>query len=172
MIQSNIAKEQVECLQGMHATAEAVKSQFKKCSWVHIACQGKQDLHSPERSGLILHAETLELEAIVRMSMSNAQFVFLSASNTATGTSDLVNESFHLAGGFIAAGFRGAVGTLWNINDSDRPVVAEIFYSHLFRNGRTPDASEAAEALQLAVKELKARHVPYERWAPFVHLGV
>jgi len=172
MIQSIIAKEQVECLQGVHATVEAMKSQLKKYSWAHIACQGKQDLYSPERSGLILHAETLELETILRMSLPNAQFVFLSASNTAKGNNDLVNESFHLAGGFIAAGFRGAIGTLWNISDSDRPLVAEIFYSHLFRNGRTPDASEAAEALQLAVKELKARHVPYERWVPFVHLGV
>ncbi|KAJ6545535.1 CHAT domain-containing protein [Mycena capillaripes] len=171
MIQSIIAKEQVECLQGENATAEAVKSQLKKCSWAHIACQGKQDLYSPERSGLILHAETLELEAILHMSLPNAQFVFLSASNTAKGDSHLVNESFHLAGGFIAAGFRGAVGTLWNISDSDRPLVAEIFYSHLFRNGRIPDARDAAEALQLAVNKLKALNVPYERWVPFVHLG-
>jgi hypothetical protein len=58
------------------------------------------------------------------------------------------------------------------MNDADGPLVAEIVYGHLFRHGRQPQASDVAEALQLAVKELKARSVPYERWMPFVHMGV
>ncbi|KAJ7646372.1 hypothetical protein DFH06DRAFT_997676 [Mycena polygramma] len=58
------------------------------------------------------------------------------------------------------------------MNDSDGPIVAEIVYSHLFRDCREPQASDAAEALQLAVKELKKRGVPYERWVPFIHMGI
>jgi CHAT domain-containing protein len=76
-----------------------------------------------------------------------------------------------LGGGFIAAGFRGAIGTLWSMNDTDGPLVSEIIYSHLFRNGRHPQASDAAEALQVAVNELKKK-VPFERWIAFIHMGV
>jgi hypothetical protein len=61
---------------------------------------------------------------------------------------------------------------MWSMQDEDGPVVAEIVYSHLFRNGQEPRASDAAEALQLAVNELKKRKVPYERWVPFIHMGV
>jgi CHAT domain-containing protein len=88
------------------------------------------------------------------------------------GDGELVNESFHLGGGFIAAGFRGAIGTLWSMKDQDGPLVAKNVYSHLFRDGRQPQATDAAEALQLAVQELKRRKVPYERWIPFIHMGV
>jgi hypothetical protein len=58
------------------------------------------------------------------------------------------------------------------MNDSDGPTVAEIVYSHLFREGQQPTHTNAAEALQLAVKELKSRKVPYERWVPFIHIGI
>ncbi|KAJ6496857.1 CHAT domain-containing protein [Mycena vulgaris] len=114
----------------------------------------------------------LELETILRMNFSTAEFVFLAACQTAMGDSQLVNESFHLGGGFIAAGFRSAIGTLWSMNDRDGPLVAEKVYSHLFQEGRQPQASDTAEALQLAVEELKAQKVPYERWIPFIHMGI
>ena len=55
------------------------------------------------------------------------------------GDSELVNESFHLDGGFIAAGFCSAVGTLWSMMI---PLVAETFYSYLFHDGRHPQASD------------------------------
>ncbi|KAJ7754396.1 hypothetical protein DFH07DRAFT_743791 [Mycena maculata] len=58
------------------------------------------------------------------------------------------------------------------MNDEDGPLNAEKFYSHLFRGGRQPRASDTAEALQLVVTELKARNIPYERWIPFIHMGV
>ncbi|KAJ6575681.1 hypothetical protein DFH09DRAFT_1150863, partial [Mycena vulgaris] len=106
------------------------------------------------------------------MNLSTAEFVFLAACQTAMGDSQLVNESFHLGGGFIAAGFRSAIGTLWSMNDWDGPLVAEKIYSHLFREGQQPQTSDTAEALQLAVQELKAQNVPYERWIPFIHMGI
>jgi hypothetical protein len=58
------------------------------------------------------------------------------------------------------------------MNDSDGPTVAEIVYSHLFHEGQNPTHTDAAKALQFAVKELKSRKVPYERWVPFIHIGV
>ncbi|KAJ6575609.1 CHAT domain-containing protein [Mycena vulgaris] len=162
----------VHCLEGQEATVDAVKQELQNCAFIHLACHGKQDLAEPTKSHLQLYGGILELETILQMPLSNAEFVFLAACQTAMGDSELVNESFHLGGGFIAAGFRGAIGTLWSIYDTDGPLVAQVVYSHLFRDGQQSQATDAAEALQLAVNELKARKVPYERWIPFVHMGI
>lgn len=137
-----------------------------------MACHGIQDIAEPTKSCLLLYDGSLELEKILEMRLSNAEFVFLAACQTAMGDAGLVNESFHLGGGFIAAGFRSAVGTLWSMKDEDGPLVAGSFYSHLFRNGQQPQVTDTAEALQLAVNGLKARNVPYERWVPFIHMGI
>lgn len=162
----------VACLEGEKATVNAVKLQLQECSWAHLACHGKQDLIEPTKSCLMLYEGSLELKTILQMPLSNAEVVFLAACQTAMGDSELVNESFHLGGGFIAAGFRGAIGTMWSMNDNDGPLVAETVYSWLFQDGQQPQATEAAMALQLAVKELKDRKVPHERWIPFIHMGV
>jgi hypothetical protein len=58
------------------------------------------------------------------------------------------------------------------MNNDDGPTVTEVVYSHLFREGQQPKHTNAAKALQLAVKELKSRKVPYERWVPFIHIGI
>ncbi|KAJ7910337.1 CHAT domain-containing protein [Mycena leptocephala] len=162
----------VQCLLGEQATVDAVKLQLQECSWVHLACHGYQNPQYPAQSHLRLYRGILELETILRMPLPNAQFVFLAACQTAMGDIQLVNESFHLGGGFITAGFQNAIGTMWSMNDNDGPVVAEIVYSHLFRNGQHPKHTDAAEALQLAVKHLKDTKVPCERWIPFIHMGV
>ncbi|KAJ7687853.1 CHAT domain-containing protein [Mycena rosella] len=169
---SIIPHSQVQSLEGHQATVDAVKLQLEDFSWVHLACHGKQDLIKPTKSHLLLYGGVLELETILCMPLSNAEFVFLAACQTAMGDAQLINESFHLGGGFIAAGFRSAIGTLWSMNDRDGPLVAEIVYSHLFREGQQAQASNTAEALLLAVDELKARKVPYERWIPFIHMGI
>ncbi|KAJ6582485.1 hypothetical protein DFH09DRAFT_912299 [Mycena vulgaris] len=58
------------------------------------------------------------------------------------------------------------------MNDQDGPLIAEKVYSHLFQEGQQPQASDTAEAPQIAVEELKARKVPYEWWIPFIHMGI
>ncbi|KAJ7206340.1 CHAT domain-containing protein [Mycena pura] len=134
----------IECLEGGQATVDAVETQLKECSWLHLACHGMQNLASPTQSRLLLYEGSLDLGSILQMPLSNAEVVFLAACQTAMGDSELVNESFHLGGGFIAAGFRGAIGTLWSMNDKDGPFVAEKFYARLFGDGRRPLASDAA----------------------------
>ncbi|KAJ7936534.1 CHAT domain-containing protein, partial [Mycena leptocephala] len=124
-ISSIIESPDLQCLQGKHATPAAVKLQLKSCSWVHLACHSVQDLMQPTKSPLLLYNGHLDLETIIHMPLPNADFVFLAACQTAKGDAKLVNESFHLGGGFIAAGFRSAVGTLWSMNDEDGPYVAE-----------------------------------------------
>ncbi|KAJ7645255.1 CHAT domain-containing protein [Mycena polygramma] len=163
----------VHCLLGTKATVQVVKADLQQCSWVHLGCHGIQSAGDPMvKSHLKLYEGDLDLETILRLPLPNAQFAFLAACQTAMGDAKMVNEAFHLGGGFMTAGFRSVIGTMWSMNDSDGPIVAEIVYSHLFCDGREPQASDAAEALHLAVRELKKKGVPYERWVPFIHMGI
>ncbi|KAJ6619475.1 CHAT domain-containing protein, partial [Mycena sp. CBHHK59/15] len=162
----------IQSLIGEQATVAAVQQQINECSWVHLACHGMQDLQDPPKSCLQLYDGTLELATILQMPLAKAEFVFLAACQTAMGDAKLVNESFHLGGGLIAAGFKGAIGTMWSMRDEDGPVVAEVVYKHMFADGRQPKATDAAKALQLAVRKMRDRKVPYERWMPFIHMGV
>jgi CHAT domain-containing protein len=171
-ILSVVPESYVKCITDQQATPDAVKAQLQKYSWFHLACHGMQDLSEPTKSHLLLYEDTLELATILQMPLGNAEVVFLAACQTAQGDSMLANESFHLGGGFIAAGFKGAIGTLWSMNDQDGPQVARDFYSHLFKDGQIPQATDAAEALSVAVKELRKKNVPYERWIPFIHMGI
>ncbi|KAJ6465580.1 CHAT domain-containing protein [Mycena vulgaris] len=161
-----------QSLVGERATVEAVTSQLQNCEWVHLACHGKQDLRDPPKSCLQLYGGTLELETIMQMPLSKAEFVFLAACQTAMGDAQMVNESFHLGGGFIAAGFRSSIGTLWSMRDSDGPGVAETVYTYLFRKDTTPKVTDAAKALQLALRKLRDAGVPYQHWVPFIHMGI
>ncbi|KAJ7883375.1 CHAT domain-containing protein [Mycena leptocephala] len=151
---------------------DTVKQTLNDCAWIHLACHGEQNVIDPPKSCLQLYGGTLELETILQMSLPNAEFVFLAACQTAKGDAAPVNESFHLGGGFIAAGFQGAIATMWSMMDEDGPVVAETVYSHLLGSGQPPRPSEAAKALQLAVRKIRDAGVPYERWVPFIHLGI
>jgi CHAT domain-containing protein len=114
---SIVKQPYVQCLLGQQATVDAVKLKLQSSSWVHLACHGCQSL--------------LELETLLRMPLPNAQFVFLAASQTATGDAKLINESFHLGGGFMTAGFQSVIGT----RSMNGPTVAGIVYSHLFCKG-------------------------------------
>ncbi|KAJ7264592.1 CHAT domain-containing protein, partial [Mycena rebaudengoi] len=163
---------QVQSLVGENTTVDSVKQTLNDCAWLHLACHGEQNIMEPPKSCLQLYGGTLELETILQMSLPNAEFVFLAACQTAKGDGALVNESFHLGGGFIAAGFQGAIATMWSMEDEDGPVVAETVYSHLLGSGNRPRASDAAKALQLAVRRLRDAGVPYDRWVPFIHLGI
>ncbi|KAJ7101734.1 CHAT domain-containing protein [Mycena epipterygia] len=152
-------------------TVGNVEKLLSDCPWLHLACHGDPNIEDPRKSRLMLYRSSLDLDAIARIQNPNAQFVFLAACKTAVGDSKLVNEALHITGGFIAAGFKGAIGTLWSMCDDDGPFVARTVYRHLFRNGQAPKVTDTARALDLTVKVLRHK-VPYHRWVPFVHIGV
>lgn len=58
--------------------------------------------------------------------------------------------------------------------DNDAPIVADVFYGHLFRNGKNspPDVMDAAYALHLATKKLRDGGAPFSSWVPYVHYGI
>ena len=61
------------------------------------------------------------------------------------GDEELSEEAVHLAGGMLAAGYRGVVATTWTINDERAVEIAKDFYHNLLSYG--PDESGKLEGL-------------------------
>lgn len=154
------------------ATIENVVNVIQSSPWLHIACHGHQDQNDPLKSGLILDDGKLELGKILDINLPTAKFVYLSACETAMGDSKLANEAMHLAGGFLAAGFQGAIGTLWSIPDAYGPKVANIVYKTVMGTDNIPDVRMAAQGLHLAIQQLRREGAPHHQWMPFIHFGV
>ncbi|KAF7328560.1 hypothetical protein MVEN_02543900 [Mycena venus] len=162
-------------LEGQAATVRNVQMEMMDSTWVHFACHGIQDITSPTDSALLLAGdERLTLSNIIHMSLPNARLAFLSACQTATGDKELQEESIHLAAGMLLAGYRGVIGSMWSISDSDAPEVARDVYEYLLRTS-PPDPARAAEALQLAVRRLREKPggtKTFFHWVPFIHVGI
>jgi hypothetical protein len=56
------------------------------------------------------------------------------------------------------------------MNDIDGPLVAEIVYGELFKDG-TLDLDNIPYALDAAARVLRVMGAEPSRWAPYVHMG-
>ncbi|KAF8155198.1 CHAT domain-containing protein [Mycena galopus ATCC 62051] len=157
------------------ATVARVEDEMINSSWVHFACHGVQDIYTPTESALLLSGSSqLTLSRIIELSLPHADLAFLSACQTATGDKKLQEESVHLAAGMLLAGYRGVIATMWSIMDNDAPQVAKAVYEHLFKS-TPPDPTQAAEALHLAIQNLREGSggtKSFFHWVPFIHVGV
>ncbi|TFK29570.1 hypothetical protein FA15DRAFT_664117 [Coprinopsis marcescibilis] len=154
-------------------TTETILNDIQQASFVHFGCHGVQHESNPLESSLLLSGGRLTMSRIIRgcQQSSGACLAYLSACETAMGDDERPDESLNLAATMMFAGFRAVVGTMWSIQDEDAPIVADVFYQHLFRKC-PPDPADVAEALHLAVKELRRLKMPFQRWVPFVHFGI
>ena len=158
---------------GVDAKQEEILSTLDHHPWLHLACHGVQDTTDPFQSRFLLRAgHSLRLVDIVSKHLPSAQLAFLSACHSARGDAAAYDEAMHLAAGMQFAGYRGVIGTMWSMGDSDGPVVARAFYSHMARNGQGMEYRDGAEALAKATRALRRAGVPLERWICFVHYGL
>jgi CHAT domain-containing protein len=159
-------------LQDSQATKINVMDAMKSSAWLHFACHGEQDPDDPLESGLILYDGKLSLGEILDIDLPQAKFVYLSACETAMGDNQLQNEALHLAGGFLAAGFQGVIGTLWSMPGVDGPNVAAMVYQTMLGDNKVPDTKMAAKGLHFAIQKLRKDRVAPSRWMPFIHFGI
>ncbi|CAE6424521.1 unnamed protein product [Rhizoctonia solani] len=150
-----------------------VVKQLPSHEMLHLACHGIQDIVDPLESSVVLYDGNLTIREIIKTPLPNAELVYLSACQTATGSISTPDESFSLAGSFLFAGYKGAVATMWSIDDKDGCDVATSFYKHILQKDGSPVAN-AAFALHCAIQELLEANpgINPTRWIPFVYFGV
>ncbi|MFR9725294.1 CHAT domain-containing protein [Streptomyces sp. MS19] len=154
-------------LTGREATRERVLSLLRAGGLAHFACHAHLDPARPAVGHLVLDDGPLLISDIHRLRVRDAELAFLSACSTGLGTDDLADEAVHLGSAFRLAGFRHAVATLWQVQDSAADRLARDFYTARRAHGDT--ALALHEAVRTA-REVTPRLVT--RWAAHVHTGV
>ncbi len=161
-------------IEGPGATRDAVLDAIQRCSIAHLACHGVGDaLAGPPRLVLHDHREhPLTVESLARLRL-RADLAFLSACSSTGPSRSRVDEALHITSGFLIAGYRQVIGTLWPVADRAAADFAVAFYAELTRDGRRPpDPSRAPFALRdvaLRVREDHPRN-PFG-WAAYLHVG-
>ena len=170
---NNSPSAQTTLLESSVGTVEEVLALMEQADWVHFACHGIQDDANPTESGLCLaDRRRLKLSDIIALSRPRGGLAFLSACQTAMGDENLTDEAIHIAAGMLFAGYGGVVGTMWSISDELAPRVAKDVYGQLLRKGTRPDYREAARALHEAIGRLRDNGASFDKWLPFVHVGL
>jgi CHAT domain-containing protein len=172
---------EAKCLEDSAATVDEVKKMMESHSWIHFACHGSQNTESALQSAFYLHDGELLLTEIIKKQLYNADLAFLSACQTSTGEEKLSEEAVHLAGGMLAAGYRGVVATMWSITDQYGPEIAVDFYKYILNSakmsegGKELNSDMAAYALHYATgcirKKLGDSESGLLAWVPYVHFG-
>ncbi|HEY3587629.1 MAG TPA: CHAT domain-containing tetratricopeptide repeat protein [Myxococcaceae bacterium] len=143
---------------------------------VHFATHALLDVKRPELSGIVLSDGNkagkpgpgfLSLADISGMRLS-AELVVLSACRTALGKEVRGEGLVGLTRGFMDAGARRVMGSLWSVPDAPTAALMSRFYALLLDEGRSP--AEALRGAQLALRKERRFSAP-EAWAGFVLQG-
>ena len=134
---------------------------------LHFATHTTVDDREPALSGITLPDRSLRLFELYGKSIQ-ADLVVLSSCRSASGPEISGEGTIGLARGFLHAGARRVIASLWSVDDQATARLMEHFYTELFRAKRTP-----AAALHAAQETLRAEprwsHPAY--WSGFVLQG-
>jgi CHAT domain-containing protein len=162
---------------GFDANLEAVaRPELAEYRVVHFATHGVLDVRRPELSGVVLSLFDragrerdgfLRLHDVYNLKLS-ADLVVLSGCQTALGK-ELEGEGLMgLTHGFLYAGARSVLASLWPVDDESTAELMKRFYRAMLKDGRRP-----ADALRTAQLELSGERrwsAPFH-WAGFVLQG-
>jgi CHAT domain-containing protein/tetratricopeptide (TPR) repeat protein len=154
----------------------ATSDELSKYRYVHFATHGYLDTNRAGLSAIVLsmvdeQGKTqdgfLRTHDIYNLKLP-AELVVLSACETGLGK-DIKGEGLEgLTRGFMYAGARRVVVSLWNVNDKATAALMQRLYAGMLRGNKTPAA--ALRAAQIEILKTRPWQSPYY-WAPFVMQG-
>jgi CHAT domain-containing protein/tetratricopeptide (TPR) repeat protein len=156
--------------------ATAMSQELAHYRIVHFATHGVMDSKNPGMSGIALSMFDergqpqdgyLRLHDIYALRLP-ADLVVLSACDTALGKAMRGEGLVGMVRGFMYAGARRVVASLWKVDSEATSELMGRFYREMLTQGRTPAA--ALREAQLAMRQQARWHQPYY-WAAFVLQG-
>ncbi|KAI1385984.1 CHAT domain-containing protein [Hypoxylon trugodes] len=126
----------------------------------HFAGHGEPCTSDPSKSALLLkdgEENPLTFTDLVSLKSQSTEtwLAYLSACSTGDNpVTKLQNETVHLISACQLAGFRHAIGSLWEVSDQYSADVAKTFYAAIINDGRLSD-NGIAYALHAATKALR-----------------
>lgn len=139
-------------LLGSDATAARFIGAMRTADVIHYAGHAVTDSRRPSSSALCFAAtdgSTGRLTAgdIARFRLGRAPLVILGACSTETGKTSMEGVD-SLAEAFLLAGARGALATMWDVDDAATATLLQRFHEQL-RSGKTP--ADALRGAQLSM---------------------
>jgi CHAT domain-containing protein/tetratricopeptide (TPR) repeat protein len=143
---------------------------------VHFATHGLLDSEHPDLSGLVLSLVDekgkpqdgfLRMHEIYNLRLP-VELVVLSACQTALGREIRGEGLIGLTRGFMYAGARRVVASLWQVDDESTAELMKRFYRSMLKDGRPPSA--ALRVAQLEMSRDRRWSAPFY-WAGFVLQG-
>jgi CHAT domain-containing protein len=107
---------------------------------VHFAAHAVVDVARPERSGIALDDGLLTLRDVYGLRL-DADLVVLSGCRTALGREVAGEGLIGLTRGFLYAGARSVVASLWDVSDAATATLMTRFYRRLLLDGDAPAAA-------------------------------
>jgi hypothetical protein len=163
---------------GPAATRDELLQRLPQHNCLHFAGHGSQDPTNPSASALYCYDHQangpVTIDDIAGLRLAHADLAFLSACETAVGTTQIPDEAIHIAGALLVAGFAQVVATHWSVGDTQTARAARVFYDELSRpyeSGSRLDLTRTATAVHRAVCQLRGRYADPVLWAPYVHIG-
>ncbi len=156
--------------------ATVTGGELSRYRYVHFATHGYIDSERPELSAIVLSLVDTEgkpqdgfLRAhdIYNLNLP-AELVVLSACETGLGKEIKGEGLVGLTRGFMYAGARRVVVSLWNVNDKATAELMARFYRGMLRENKTPAA--ALRTAQMEMSRQKQWQSPYY-WAAFTLQG-
>jgi CHAT domain-containing protein len=134
---------------------------------LHLATHTTVDDREPALSGIALPERTMRLYELYGKSI-RADLVVLSSCRSAAGPEISGEGVIGLARGFLHAGARRVVASLWSVDDQATARLMEHFYTEMFKTKKSPAAALFAAQQRLRA-EPRWSHPVY--WAGFVLQG-
>jgi CHAT domain-containing protein/tetratricopeptide (TPR) repeat protein len=156
--------------------ATATGGELSKYRYIHFATHGYIDSEHPDLSAIVLSLVDqqgkpqdgfLRAHEIYNLNLP-AELVVLSACETGLGKEIKGEGLVGLTRGFMYAGARRVVVSLWNVNDKATAELMARFYRGMLRENKTPAA--ALRTAQLEMSRQRQWQSPYY-WAAFVLQG-
>jgi CHAT domain-containing protein len=156
--------------------ATATSSELSKYRYVHFATHGYLDSDRPDLSAIVLSLVDengkpqdgfLRAHEIYNLNLP-AELVVLSACQTGLGKEIKGEGLVGLTRGFMYAGARRVLVSLWDVNDKATAELMQRFYRRMLKDNQSPAAS--LRAAQVEMWQQKQWQSPYY-WAAFTMQG-
>jgi CHAT domain-containing protein len=152
---------------GSQATKDIVMKCLPEATIAHFATHAYFSLKNPLDSGIILADGVLTIREIIDLNI-HLKLLVLSACETGMNSSLGGDEMAGFAQGFILAGARSTLVSLWKVDDLSTESLMVSFYNRWIN-----DSANNAEALSYAMTEVR-NHKKWEHtyyWGAFTLIG-
>jgi len=141
-------------LRGHQATKQEYRQLAKQVQAIHSSHHAESRLDNPLKSELKLANDNITLGELLspRWRLPNLSDVFLSCCETNLGVSDITDNILTLASGFLCAGARSVLSTLWSVDDLATALFAIIYYQYRQQGKSRPESLQQA---QIKLRSLK-----------------